>query len=185
MPFIRDRCSVCLSVMLVYCDPTVGWIKMPLDTKVVLGPGCVWCWTELPNGKGHISPPLFGPCILWPNGQPSQQLLSFWLKTYESWNAFHLRVPIRIFKIPEIFTWGAFSAISLNCRWRMWVPLHQMQLSRLLCLTSTCSNRTLQQKPCVRASTIRICRTVRNCVRNQFKLTFVNSTLRHITRIYL
>ena len=26
--------------------------------------------------KGHSSPPLFGPCLLWPNGRPSQQLLS-------------------------------------------------------------------------------------------------------------
>ena len=26
--------------------------------------------------KAHSSPPLFGPCLLWPNGRPSQQLLS-------------------------------------------------------------------------------------------------------------
>jgi len=26
--------------------------------------------------KGHSSPPLFGPCLLWPNGRPSQILLS-------------------------------------------------------------------------------------------------------------
>jgi len=29
----------CLSVMLVYCDQTVGWIKMPLGMEVGLGPG--------------------------------------------------------------------------------------------------------------------------------------------------
>jgi len=29
----------CLSVTLVYCDQTVGWIKMPLGKEVVLGPG--------------------------------------------------------------------------------------------------------------------------------------------------
>jgi len=28
-----------------------------------------------PNGKEHSSPPLFGPCLLWPNGCPSQQML--------------------------------------------------------------------------------------------------------------
>jgi len=28
----------CLSVTLVYCGQTVGWIKMPLDTEVGLGP---------------------------------------------------------------------------------------------------------------------------------------------------
>jgi len=26
--------------------------------------------------KGHSSPLLFGPCLLWPNGRPSQLLLS-------------------------------------------------------------------------------------------------------------
>ena len=31
--------SVCLSVPLVYCDQTVGWITMPLGTEVGLGPG--------------------------------------------------------------------------------------------------------------------------------------------------
>ena len=32
-----------------------------------------------PRGKGHRSPPLFGPCLLWRNGGPSQLLLSFCL----------------------------------------------------------------------------------------------------------
>jgi len=36
---LRDRCPVCLSVTLVYCGQTVGWIKMPLVTMVDLGPG--------------------------------------------------------------------------------------------------------------------------------------------------
>jgi len=30
----------------------------------------------LSNGKGHSSPPLFGPCLLWSNGHPYQVLLS-------------------------------------------------------------------------------------------------------------
>ena len=29
---------VCLSVTLVYCDQTVGWMHMPLGTEVDLGP---------------------------------------------------------------------------------------------------------------------------------------------------
>jgi len=33
--------SVCLSVTLVYCGQTVGWIKMKLGTEVGLGPGHV------------------------------------------------------------------------------------------------------------------------------------------------
>jgi len=31
--------SVCLSVTLVYCGQTVGWIKMKLGVQVGLGPG--------------------------------------------------------------------------------------------------------------------------------------------------
>jgi len=29
-----------------------------------------------PSRKWHKPPPLFGPCLLWPNGRPSQLLLS-------------------------------------------------------------------------------------------------------------
>jgi len=32
-------CPVCLSVTLVYCGQTVGWIKMPLGTEIGFGPG--------------------------------------------------------------------------------------------------------------------------------------------------
>jgi len=33
-----------LSVTLVYCDQTVGWIKMPLGTEVGLGLGDTVRW---------------------------------------------------------------------------------------------------------------------------------------------
>jgi len=40
---LSDRClsvlTVCLSVTLVYCSQTVGWIKMKLGVQVGLGPG--------------------------------------------------------------------------------------------------------------------------------------------------
>jgi len=39
---LSDRCSVlsvCLSVTLLYCGQTVGWIKMKLGVEVGLGPG--------------------------------------------------------------------------------------------------------------------------------------------------
>ena len=41
-PVLQDRypfCPVCLSVTLVHCGQTVGWIKMPLDAEVGFGPG--------------------------------------------------------------------------------------------------------------------------------------------------
>jgi len=71
-------CLSCLSVTLVYCGQTVGWIKVPLGTKVGIGPGDVVLDGNLaPPWKGHSSPPHFsGPCRLLPNGRPSQQLLS-------------------------------------------------------------------------------------------------------------
>jgi len=54
---LRDRCPVCLSVTLVYCGQTVGWIKMPLGTQVGLGPGHIMLDGDpalLPR-RGHSS----------------------------------------------------------------------------------------------------------------------------------
>jgi len=120
-------CPLCLSVTLVYCGQTVGWIKMSLGMEIGLGPGHIilggtqlspekeqsrnfWpmsvvakrldssrCYSvgryrprprrhyvrlsdedQAPPPKkrgGHSSSPLFGLCLLWPNGRPPQQLL--------------------------------------------------------------------------------------------------------------
>ena len=90
---LSDRwlCPVCLSVTLVYCGQKVSWIKLPLGTEVGIGPG----HTVLDGDPFHstergTAAPFFqrlqthaslrrinrGPCLLWPNGRPSQQLLS-------------------------------------------------------------------------------------------------------------
>jgi len=77
-PMLSDSClSVCL-VTLVYFRQTVGWIDMPLGTHVVLGPGhIVLDGNPAPTPRKRTQqPPLFGPRLLWPNGRPSQQLLS-------------------------------------------------------------------------------------------------------------
>jgi len=52
----------------VYCDQTSGWIKVPLGMEVGLGPGDIVLdrQTSPPPKKAH--PPIFGPCLLWPNG---------------------------------------------------------------------------------------------------------------------
>ena len=62
----------------VCCGQTAGWIKMPLGAKVGLGPGHIVLHGDpaLPLPKGAESHPIFGPCLLWPNGRPSQPLLS-------------------------------------------------------------------------------------------------------------
>jgi len=69
----------CLSVTLVYCGQTVGWIKTPLGKEVGLGPGDIVLDGDpasISRRKGAQQPPLFGPCLLWPNGRPSQIPLS-------------------------------------------------------------------------------------------------------------
>jgi len=54
----------------ICCGRMDGWIKMPLGTKVGLGPG------HIVKKMGQSLPPIFVPCLLWPNGRPSQLLLS-------------------------------------------------------------------------------------------------------------
>jgi len=50
----------------------VGWIKMPLGTEVGLGSGdIVLDGIQLPTERGTAAP-LFGPCLLWPNGWMDQ-----------------------------------------------------------------------------------------------------------------
>jgi len=68
-------CPVCLSVTLVYCGQTVGWIKMKLGKQVGLGPGHIALGGDpaLPPLKGHI-PPIVGPYLLRPNGCMDQDV---------------------------------------------------------------------------------------------------------------
>ena len=56
---------------------TAGWIKMPLGTEEDLGPGDIVLDGEpaAPTERGTAAP-LFGSCLVWPNGRPSQLLLS-------------------------------------------------------------------------------------------------------------
>jgi len=66
------------------CGQTAGWIKMPLGTEVDIGPGhSVRFGPSSPRkGQSSLSPRISGPCILWPNGRPSQLLLSKHLSTF-------------------------------------------------------------------------------------------------------
>ena len=63
-------CLSCLSVTLVHCGQTVGWIKTKLGTQVRRPrpwPHCVRWGHTSPPPKGH-SPPIFGPYLLRQNG---------------------------------------------------------------------------------------------------------------------
>jgi len=58
-------CLSVLSVTLVYCGQTVGWIKMKLSMQVGLGPSHIVLDRDPgpPSPNGH-SPPIFGPYLL-------------------------------------------------------------------------------------------------------------------------
>jgi len=59
----------------VRCDQTAGWTKMPLGTEVNVGPGDFVFDGDpaIPRKKGNTHPhPIFGPCLLWPNGWMDQ-----------------------------------------------------------------------------------------------------------------
>ena len=82
---VRYRTVVCtvLSVTLVYYGQMVGWIKMPLRMEVGLGPGhIVLGGNQVPAPKRGTAPPIctdppiFGPCMLWPNG---------WMDQHATW----------------------------------------------------------------------------------------------------
>jgi len=67
---LPDRCPVlsCLSATLVYCGQTVGRIKMKLGVQVDLGPGHTVLGGDPAPFPQRVTPPIFGPYLLWPNG---------------------------------------------------------------------------------------------------------------------
>ena len=61
----------------LYYGQMAGWLKMSFGTQVGLGPGdIVLDGDPAPSRKGAQQHPLFGRCLLWPNGCPFQQLTS-------------------------------------------------------------------------------------------------------------
>jgi len=52
----------------VRCGQMDGWIKMPLGMEVGLGLGDFVLDGDPPRPKRGTQPPIFGPCLLWPNG---------------------------------------------------------------------------------------------------------------------
>jgi len=57
----------------ICCRQMAGWIKMQLGMEVGLGPGdFLLDGDPSPPPKKGAEPPLFGPCLLWPNGWMDQ-----------------------------------------------------------------------------------------------------------------
>jgi len=71
---LSTRCLSVLSVTLVYCGQTVGWIKMKNGTQVGLGPGHIVLDGDPapPPQRGTAPFPIFGPYLLRPNGRMEQ-----------------------------------------------------------------------------------------------------------------
>jgi len=58
-----------LQPMSIVAKRLDGSSKMPFGTEVGLGQGHIVLDGDLaPSKKGAQQPPIFGPCLLWPNG---------------------------------------------------------------------------------------------------------------------
>ena len=71
-PVLSDCCLSCLSAVWMYCGQTAGWIKTPFGMEIGLGPGHIALDGDPAPQKGAQQPPIFGPCLLWPNGWMDQ-----------------------------------------------------------------------------------------------------------------
>ena len=70
-PFCLYVCPLCLSVTLVYCAQTVGWIMIPLSMEVGFGPDhIVLDGNSAPPKKGHT--PTFRHTSIVANGGMDQ-----------------------------------------------------------------------------------------------------------------
>jgi len=98
-------CLSCLSVCLSVCNVCALWPNGWTDEDATWYGGtprpkrqCVRWRPSYPlHGKGHSSSPLFGPCLLWPNGRPSQQLLLsscviVWMQAYACVRVYRVHV---------------------------------------------------------------------------------------------
>ena len=76
---LSDRCLSVLSVCNVAVLWPNGWIRnfrMPLGTDVGLGPGHIVLDGD-PARPKEAQPPIFGPCLLWPNVWMDQDTTSY------------------------------------------------------------------------------------------------------------
>ena len=63
-------------LVYVYCGQMAGWIKMPLGRVVGLRPvDIVLDGDPAPLPQKGAGPPIFGPCLLWPNGWLDQDAI--------------------------------------------------------------------------------------------------------------
>ena len=65
----------------VYCGQIAGWMKMPLGTEVGLGLRDIVVDVDPATPRKRANPPhpIFGPCLLWPNGWMDEDVA--WIRT--------------------------------------------------------------------------------------------------------
>ena len=93
------------------CAQTAGWIKMPLSMGIGLDPGHIVLDGDLATPqKGGTAAWISGRCLLWPNGRPSQLLLStcLWL----------MSVPCVLFSALTLF--GDRKSVQLSSKILLW-----------------------------------------------------------------
>jgi len=85
-----------------------GWIKMPLGMEVGLGPSdIVLDGDPAPLPKKGAEPPIFGPCLLSPNGwmdiQPGNGEGLFWFRCFINMSLIYLLTYLDAY---PFLTWG-------------------------------------------------------------------------------
>ena len=92
-----DVCSICLSVTLVYCGQTAGWIMMPLGMEVGLGPeDVVLEGTRAPPPQKMGTAPTFRPMSVVAKRSPISA-------TARHLFLFHMRCVFKFFFVLFIF----------------------------------------------------------------------------------
>jgi len=99
----------------VCCGQTAGWTKMQLGMEVGLGPGDIVLDgdpTPSLSRKETQHPPLFGLCLLWPNGRPYELLwkFDFSVTCRPSWQDFNW---LRASRGPSAITEGLVHVLML------------------------------------------------------------------------
>jgi len=115
---LSDRClscPVCLCVTLVYCDQTVGWIKMPLDMEVGLCPGYIMLHgnSAPPKGESQHAAPTFWPMYIATKRSPisaTAELLFFYLTALHHLKFADLLVPARFSRLASCLVYESGSS---------------------------------------------------------------------------
>jgi len=111
----------------ICCGQTAGWIKMPLGVEVGLGQGnIVLDGDPAPPKNGH-STPLLGPYLLWPNGRPSQLLMSTCCQKFRE--VMRLKIPMQFLCNCQIFFVNSLNIIIPNTHKMLFMTVQFMYLT--------------------------------------------------------